>query len=83
VNYETSGSTEAAHPTWKVYRNLFVYGYLEALDALISAIESRLANGWFRDRKAEQRLAPCDGRERFSLFARCANSPSGHSGIVR
>jgi hypothetical protein len=65
MNYETSGSTETAHLTWKVYRNLFVYGYPEALDALISAIESRLANGWSRDQKAEQRLASRGGRERF------------------
>jgi len=69
-----SGSTEeAAHTTTKVFRDLTVYGDPEVLDALIPGIESRLADGWYRDRESEQGLPSDGGQSQFFLFARRAS----------
>ncbi len=68
--FSTSGSiTEAtARGIAKVFRDLTVYGDPKVLDALIPAIESRLADGWSRDHECEQRL-PGDRSQRFFFFA--------------
>ncbi len=58
----------------KVFRDLTVYGDPEVLDPLIPAIESRLADGWSRDRESEQRLGGGGGQSRFFLFARSASA---------
>jgi hypothetical protein len=58
----------------KVFRDLTVYGEPEALDALISEIEKRLADGWSRDRESEQRMTGGGGRSRFSVFVRAASA---------
>jgi hypothetical protein len=72
----TSGSsTEApARGIAKVFRDLTVYGDPEVLDALVPAIEKRLADGWSRDRESEQGLPGDGGQARFFLFARCASA---------
>jgi len=58
----------------KVFRDLTVYGDPEALDALIPAIERRLADDWSRDRESEQRLAGAAGQSQFFLFPRSASA---------
>ena len=58
----------------KVFRDLTVYGDPVVLHALIEGIEKRLADGWSRDRKSEQRLKSDGSRSRFFLFARCASA---------
>ena len=52
-----SGSTEeSAHTTTKVFRDLVVYGDPPVLDSVVTRIEARLADGWYRDREREARL---------------------------
>jgi hypothetical protein len=71
------GSTEeAVYTPTKVFRRLTVYGDPEVFDALIPGIESRLTDGWSRDRESEQRLRGDGGQSRFFLFA-CRASTSG------
>ena len=58
----------------KVFRDLTVYGDPEVLYALIPGVESRLVDGWSRDRESEQRLPGDGGQSRFFLFARHASA---------
>jgi hypothetical protein len=74
VNCETSRSTEVAHFSRKVFRNLNVYGDPELLIALVAAIESRLTDGWSRDLESEQYMPPAGGKSRCFIFARCASA---------
>ena len=65
-----SGSTkEPVHSITKVLRHLNVYADPEVLDAIILAIETRLADGWSRDRESEQILTAGDSQSRFFVFA--------------
>lgn len=56
----------------KVFRDLNVYGDPEVLIALAAVIESRLEDGWSRDRESEQHMPPVGGKSRCFLFSRCA-----------
>lgn len=58
----------------KVFRDVTVYGDQEVLDALIPAIECRLADGWSRDLESEKTLAGAGGQLRFFLFVRRASA---------
>ena len=84
--FSTSGSiTEAtARGIAKVFRDLTVYGDPKVLDALIPAIESRLADGWSRDHECEQRL-PGDRQSTILLFRvpRERRAAGGRTGNVR
>src|SRR5208337_1975133 len=75
--FSTSGfSTETrARGIAKVFRDLTVYSDPEVLDALIPAIESRLADGWSQDRESERRMAgEGGGQSRYFLFVRRAST---------
>ena len=72
--YRAGSTEEAVHSITKVFRHLTVYGDPEVLDALIPGIESRLTDGWSRDRESEQELTGADRQSRFFFFARCASA---------
>lgn len=65
-------TTEVTNSITKVFRDLTVYGDPRLLCDLVPRIESRLADGWSRDRKSEQRLPGDGGQSRFFLFSRRA-----------
>jgi len=57
----------------KTFRELTVFGESEVLESLISGIESRLEDGWFRRWEYEEKLRRFS-RERQFCFARRANA---------
>src|ERR1017187_6447983 len=69
-----SGSTEeAVHFVTKVFRDLTVYGDPEVLDSLVSSVEERLADGWYRDREREARLWCRPGQSQFCFVRRSSS----------
>jgi hypothetical protein len=57
----------------KTYRELTVFGEPEALESLISRLESQLNNGWSRDRQREKKLRRISADQVF-FFSCCSNA---------
>ncbi len=69
-----SGSTEKASlsPT-KVFRDLTIYGDPEALESLLSRLETLLSDGWSRDREREATLWCRPGQSQFCFVRRSSS----------